>query len=178
MTASVFGASSAARSAAARATECTECEAESATERRSGQRRTEDHQESVSSVTFVSSACSVHSVHSVHSVVQETLPVSMEGWRASLFKFTRGLKFDCGMEGTDMAGIRPHVELWYREASAVLVDVPFSDVWAEVVTSWERARHRAFSDPLGLALETARRQGEVPPVPDLVGYDETDVALA
>jgi hypothetical protein len=102
----------------------------------------------------------------------------MDGWRASLFKFTRALKYDCGIEGTDMAAIRPHVEEWHAEASAVLVGVPFSEVWGEVITSWERAKHSAFADPLTAALEEAQARGDTPNLPDLVGYDEADVALA
>jgi len=102
----------------------------------------------------------------------------MDGWRASLFKFTRALKFDCGIEGTDMAAVRPYVEQWHAEASAVLVGVSFSDVWGEVITSWERAKHSAFADPLTAALEEAQAHGDSPAVPDLAGYDEADVALA
>ena len=175
---------------AAGATECTECPAETATEGRSVQRRTENHHGSVNSVSSVSSVRSVSSVNSVysvdsvssarsvHSVVGDTIPPGLEGWKTSLFKFTRALKFDCGLAGADMADIRPHVEHWYREAVGVLEGVAFSDVWGEVVTSWERARHSAYSDPLGVALATARQQADLPPVPDLVGYDEQDVALA
>jgi len=40
----------------------------------------------------------------------------MDGWKVSLFKFTRALKFDCGLDGSDMAQIRPHVEHWHKEA--------------------------------------------------------------
>ncbi len=101
-----------------------------------------------------------------------------EGWKTSLFKFTRALKFDCALNGSPMAEIRPHVERWYSEASPVLGDVPFSDVWGEVVTSWERAKRPAFQDPLDAAVATAREQGDVPPLPERKGYDEPVVALA
>ena len=157
------------------ATECTECPAEGATEIQSVQRITEDYQDSVNSVNSVNS---IRSVNSVHSVVRDTLPRNADGWRASLFKFTRALKFDCGMDGANMATIRPHVEEWHKEASAVMAVVPFSEVWGEVVTSWERAKHPAFYDPLSAALDTAREEGNTPPVPARVGYDEADVALA
>ena len=166
------------------ATECTECQPNRATERRSVQRRTEYHQVSVStvsstrSVSSVSSVDSASSVLSVHSVARDTIPASLDGWRASLFKFTRALKFDLGLDGADMAELRPHVELWHREASAVLADLPFSEVWGEVLTGWSRARRPAFHDPVGAALATAREQGDVPPLPGLAGYDEPVVALA
>ena len=106
------------------------------------------------------------------------MPSQAEGWRASLFKFTRALKFDCGLDGSDMAEIRPHVEAWHRAAGAVIGDVPFSEVWGEVVTSWERAKHPVFRDPLAAAVARAREQGELPAMPELAGYDEPQVALA
>lgn len=161
-----------------RATECAECPPELATERQSGWRQTELVRGSVNSVHSASSARSIHSVYSVHSVVRATLPESMDGWKSSLFKFTRALKFDCGIDGMDMGAIRPHVEQWHAEASAVLVGVPFSEIWGEVLTSWERAKHSAFSDPLTVALEKAQAHGRSPEVPDLIGYEEEDVALA
>jgi hypothetical protein len=76
-----------------------------------------------------------------------------------------------------MADIRPHVEQWHREAGPILGDVPFSEVWSAVVTSWECARQSAFSDPLAVALAKAREEG-APPVPDRAGYDEPVVTLA
>ena len=54
----------------------------------------------------------------------------------------------------------------------------FVDVWGEVLTSWERAKHPAFRDPLDEALATARREGNIPPVPEHAGYDAPIVALA
>jgi hypothetical protein len=170
-----------------RATERTECGPESVTELRSLRRLTElpgDPSKSVSSVCSVNSVCSVdsvrsvHSVHSVHSVVRDTLPESAEGWRASLFRFTRALKHDLGMNGANMTEVRPHVEQWYSEASGIIGDTPFSDVWSEVITGWNRARLPAYYDPLGAALATAQQQGDVPPLPARAGYEEPAVALA
>jgi len=166
------------------ATEYAECEPETATERLSELRLTEECHGSVTSVrsaNSVSSASSTRSVHSVYSVeyvIQNTLPTSSDDWKASLFKFTRALKIDCGMWGGHGTKIRPHVEQWYKEAGPVLGDVPFSDVLGEVLTSWDRAKHPVFRDVLNDALETARQQGTVPAVPGLAGYDEADVALA
>ena len=102
----------------------------------------------------------------------------MEGWRPCLFRFTRALKFDCGLDGADMATIRPHVEQWHQQAGAVIGDVPFSEVWGDVVTSWERAKRPVFNDPLADALARAREDDRVPPVPECAGYDEAVVALA
>jgi hypothetical protein len=164
-----------------RATERTECRPETATEGRSVQSERRNHQGSVNSVrsgNSVLSVNSVYSVHSVHSVVQDTLPAQAEGWKAGLFRLTRALKFDCGLDGRDMAQVRPHVEEWYREARAVIGEVPFSDVWGEVVTSWERAKHAAFQDPLAEAVAKAREEGNLPAVPASAGYDEAEVALA
>jgi hypothetical protein len=102
----------------------------------------------------------------------------MDGWKVSLFKFTRALKFDCRLDGSDMAQIRPYVERWHKEAGTVIGDMPFSEVWGEVVTSWERAKRPAFSDPLDAAVAKAREEGEMPPVPQCAGYDEPVVAFA
>jgi hypothetical protein len=117
-------------------------------------------------------------VHSVHSVAQATLPESADDWRACLFKFTRALKFDCRLELAGVAQVRRHVEHWYGEAAAAIPGVTFADVWGEVVTSWDKARHSAFGDPLSIALAKAQANPNVPPVPTLVGYDEPVVALA
>lgn len=149
-----------------RVTECTECPANSATELQSEQRRTEN-------IDGIGS-----SVHSVHAVVRDTLPTGTDGWKVSLFKFTRALKFDCGLDGAAMVDIRPHVEQWHREARAIIGDVPFSVVWGEVVTSWQRAKRSAFCDPLAVALAKAHDEGDAIPVPDRAGYDESVVALA
>ena len=164
------------------ATECTESGTAIVTETRSVRRRTENiPPESVTSVHSITSAASILSVSSaasVHSVLRETLPATADGWRVNLFKFTRALKFDCHLDGTNMATIRPHVEQWYTAAAAVLGDVPFSEVWGAVVTSWERARRPAFFDPLADALASAREHVHVPPLPTCPGYDEPVVALA
>ena len=158
--------------------ECTECPAKSATEKQSEQRITENIQGIRSSVLSVNSVSSVCSVHSVHSVVRDTLPVSLDGWKVSLFKFTRALKFDCQLDGVAMAEIRPYVEQWHKEAGPVIGDVPFSEVWGEVVASWECAKRPAFNDPLAAALAKVHEEDGMPPVPDCVGYDEPVVAFA
>lgn len=95
-----------------------------------------------------------------------------------MFRFVRALKFDCGCDGAPMAEVRPHVEEWYEAAKPLLGGVPFSDVWCEVSTSWDRARHPAFQDPLGAALAKVREEAGVPPLPLAAGYDEPVVALA
>ncbi|MFZ4396553.1 MAG: hypothetical protein ACOYOU_13100 [Kiritimatiellia bacterium] len=77
-----------------------------------------------------------------------------------------------------MAQIRPHVEQWHKEATPVIGDVPFSVVWGEVVTSWERAKRPAFCDPLAVALAKAQDDGDALPVPERAGYGEPVVALA
>ena len=102
----------------------------------------------------------------------------MEGWRGSVFTFTRGLKFDCGMEGTPMAEVRPHVEEWYEAAKPVIGDLPFSEVWCEVVAAWDRAKRPAFQAPLTKALAKAREEDGVPPVPSTAGYDDPVVVIA
>jgi len=167
------------------ATECTESGTAIVTETRSVRRRTENippesviSVHSIDSIASATSILSVSSAASVHSVLRDTLPATADGWRVNLFRFTRALKFDCHLDGTNMATIRPHVEQWYTAAAAVLGDVPFSEVWGAVVTSWERARRPAFFDPLADALASAREHVHVPPLPVWPGYDEPVVALA
>jgi len=82
------------------------------------------------------------------------------------------------LDGFPLEEVRPHVERWYNEARVVIGDVAFFEVWAEVITSWKRAKHPAFHDPLDAALATAKEQGDKPPVPERAGYHEPIVALA
>lgn len=130
------------------------------------------------SVRSVNSAHSVRSARSVHSVTRDTLPETLTAWRTSLFKFTRALKFDCGMDGAPMAEVRQLVEEWYGCAKPVIGTVPFFEVWSEFATAWDRARHPAFQDPLQAALAKVRGEAGVPPLPEVAGYDDPLVALA
>ncbi len=74
-------------------------------------------------------------------VVLGTQPQVVGERNAKLLSLARGLKFNAGLAGADMATLRTLVVQWHRKALPVIGTKDFDTTWADFLHAWEHARH-------------------------------------